>query len=71
MGVILAALPTLYPLIKTGIGDVVSLISYARSVRAAAQQTGEWTPAMEAQFLAEEIGHAGERPYQPDSQIAP
>jgi hypothetical protein len=70
MGAAIALLPELYPLIKEGIGDVGHLINYVRSLRSAAQQSGDWTPEAEAQFLAEEIGHAGEHAYKTDAELA-
>lgn len=51
MAAILALLPqliALIPSITTGVGSVIKFVG---QVRAAAQQSGEWTPELEKQFV--------------------
>ncbi|MGB7767439.1 MAG: hypothetical protein WBN22_01100 [Verrucomicrobiia bacterium] len=50
MNVALAIAQIIIPLLPTLGGDVVSLIDWINSIRSAAQQTGEWTPAMDQAF---------------------
>lgn len=66
MTAILALLPTLYPLVRDGVGDVAALIQYIRSIRSAAQQSAEWTDAQEAQFQTELEATLTDSAYQPD-----
>lgn len=56
---ILAALPQ----VMTG---AQHLIAFLREARAAGQQTGEWTPEMDAQFEAELARRAHDPAWQPD-----
>lgn len=70
MAAILLLLPqliALIPVVTTGIG---SLISFIASVRTAAQQTGEWTPALEASFVNAVIAKASTDAWKTDSQLA-
>lgn len=51
MTAILALLPQLLPLLPTMGAAAGDFIAWVRAIRLAAQQTGEWTPELEAQFL--------------------
>jgi hypothetical protein len=53
----------LLPLIQTGVGEFILWIN---SLRAAAQQSGEWTPAQEADFRAKLLAKTGDPAYAPD-----
>jgi hypothetical protein len=62
----LALAQLLIPLIPTIASGVEHLIAFIGSVRAAAQQTGEWTPAMEEAFRAALLATKTDPAYQPD-----
>lgn len=61
--VVIANLPAIIALGQSGFNFVVSL-------RAAAQQTGEWTPAMETAFLNALIADGESRAWKTDAEIA-
>jgi hypothetical protein len=68
---ILALLPQLIALIPTISTGVGSLISFIASVRTAAQQTSEWTPALEAAFVNAVIAKASsDNAWKTDAQVA-
>lgn len=60
----------LLPIILQALPSVITgaqhLIDYVRSVRAAAQQSEEWTPEQEEQFLAALKAHNLDPAYLPD-----
>jgi hypothetical protein len=49
---ILPIIAQLLPIIAQLPGDISALFAWIASVRQAAQQSGEWTPELEAAFLA-------------------
>lgn len=59
MGAILASLPVV-------IQSVTALINWINTVRAAAQQTGDWTPGLEAQHQAMLLATKTDPAWQPD-----
>lgn len=64
---ILAILPqiiALIPIITTGVEHIIAWIN---SIRTAAQQTGQWTPALETAFLEALIATKLDPAYQPDA----
>jgi len=66
MGAILALLPgilSLLPTIVTGAEKIIALIG---SIRAASQQSGEWTPELEAAFLNALLATKTDPAYQSD-----
>lgn len=66
MAAILALLPAIFqliPLIETGVSSIVRLIG---SIRTAATQANEWTPELEAQFIAMLLALATRPEQQPD-----
>jgi hypothetical protein len=70
MAAIIALLPQLIALIPTISTGVSNLITFIASVRTAATQTGDWTPALEAQFVAALIASGSSHAWQTDAQLA-
>ena len=54
----------LLPLIQTG---VVQFIAYIEALKSAAQQSGEWTPAMDASWRSALFAKTNDPKYQPDA----
>lgn len=54
----------LLPLVQTG---VMELIAFINTLRAAAQQTGEWTPEQEAAYRAALFAKTNDPAYKPDA----
>jgi hypothetical protein len=70
MAALLALLPqliALIPVVSTGVGDLIAFIS---SIRTAASQTSQWTPALEAQFVNALIAKGSTNAWMTDSQVA-
>ena len=63
---LVAILPTLIQLIPVVTAGVENLIAFIQSIRTAAQQTAEWTPAMESAFLDALLARANSPAYKPD-----
>lgn len=70
MPALLLLLPQLIALIPTITTGVGSLISFIASIRTAAQQTGEWTPALETAFVNAVIAKASTNAWKTDAQLA-
>ena len=51
------------PLVETGVPEFIAWIN---SLRSAAQQSNEWTPAQEAAYRAALLAKTGDPAYQPD-----
>ena len=67
---LLALLPgliQLIPVISTGVGQLIAFIS---SIRTAAQQTGTWTPALEAAFVDALIAKGSTDAWKTDAEVA-
>lgn len=69
MAAILALLPGIISLIPTVTSGVENLIAFIASIRAAAQQSGEWTAELEAAFVAALIAKGSSKPYTPDAAL--
>lgn len=70
MAAILLLVPqliALIPAITTGAGALINFIAQIRSV---AQQTGEWTPALEKAFVDAVIAKASTDAWKTDAQLA-
>ena len=63
---LLALLPQLLALLPTITVGVEHLFAWIVSIRAAAQQSGEWTADMETAFVNSLIARATKSWYQPD-----
>ena len=63
---LIALLPQIIALIPVVTTGVQQLIAFIESIRGAAQQTGEWTDAMEKAFVDELLARAKTPAYQPD-----
>lgn len=69
MSAALALIPqliALIPLVESGASELIGFIS---KVRVAAQQTGEWTPAMETAFLESLLKMGQGRAWMTDAQV--
>lgn len=64
---LVAQLLPLLPSIETGVEGIIAFIG---SVRTAAKQTGEWTPAMESSFLDALLTANTKRAWMTDAQLA-
>jgi hypothetical protein len=62
----LAAVQTILPLLPTIGGDVEKVIAWIEDVKSAAQQTGQWTPAIDAAYVAALLATRQNQDYQPD-----
>lgn len=60
---IIALATQLLPLVTTGVPE---FIAWIQSLRAAAQQSGEWTPAQELSYRAALFAKMQDPAYQPD-----
>ena len=70
MAAILALLPgliALIPTITTGIGQLIAFIA---AIRTAAQQSGEWTPALETAFVDALIAKGSTDAWKTDAELA-
>ena len=54
---------TILPLVETAVPEFIAFIN---SLRSAAQQSNEWTPAQEAAYRAALLAKTGDPAYQPD-----
>lgn len=70
MAAILVLLPQLIALIPTLSVGVANLISFIASVRSAAQQSGEWTPELEKQFVDTLIARGSTDAWKTDAALA-
>jgi hypothetical protein len=69
MGAIISILPSvisLIPTITTGVENIIALVA---GIRSAAQQTAEWTPELEKQFVDALIARALTKAWTPDSKL--
>lgn len=66
MTAILALLPGILALIPSISNGVEQLIALIGSIRTAAQQTGEWSPELETQFLNALLATKTDPAWQPD-----
>jgi hypothetical protein len=62
----LAIIAQILPLLPTIAGDVSALIKWIASIRAAATQSAQWTPELEAAFVNSLIALASDPAWQPD-----
>jgi len=62
----LAALPTIFELIRLAVPGVQNLIAWVLAIRTTLQQSAEWTPAMEEAFIASLVATKTAPAYQPD-----
>jgi hypothetical protein len=70
MSAIIALLPGIIALIPTITTGIASLIAFISSIRTAAQQTGEWTPALESLFLDSLIAKGSTDAWKTDAELA-
>jgi len=70
MQAILALLPGLIGLIPTITTGLSSLIAFIAAIRTAAQQSNEWTPALEKLFVDSLILKASTNAWKTDAEIA-
>ena len=70
MAALLALLPGLISLIPTISTGIQHLIAFIATIRTAAQQSGEWTPALEAQFVDALIAKGSTDAWKTDAEIA-
>ena len=54
----------LLPMVQTGVGEFIAWIN---SLRAAAQQAGEWTPEQESAYRAALLAKKNDPAYKPDA----
>ena len=66
MPAIIAFLPTLIGLIPSAMGAAQAIITFIAGIRKTAQQTGEWTPELDKQFLEALIARNTDPAWQPD-----
>ena len=69
MAAILALLPSIISMIPTVTTGVENLIAFIGSIRTAAQQTGEWTPALELAFTEALIAKGSSKAWTPDAAL--
>ena len=69
MAAILALLPGVIALIPTISSGVQSIIALVNSIRKAAQQSGEWTPDLDRQFMDALIATATDPKWQSDPKV--
>jgi len=69
MAAIIALLPTLIALIPTISTGIQNLIAFIASIRTAAQQSGEWTPELEKQFLDALIAKGSTDAWKTDAEL--
>lgn len=62
---IIAQLLPLLPSLTTGVGQLIGFIG---SIRAAAQQSGEWTPELEKAFVDALIARNTDPAWRPDAK---
>jgi hypothetical protein len=67
MSAALSLLPVILQYLPQVTVGVENLISWIASVRSAAQQSGEWTPALEAQYRASLFATTNDPAYAPDA----
>lgn len=67
----LALIPVILQYLPQVTVGVENLIAWIRSIRSAAQQSGEWTDALEAQFRKSLLDSGIDPAYQPDAPIYP
>ena len=70
MPAILALLPQIFALLPTVTTGVEHLIAWIESIRASAQQSGEWTPELDDQYRASLLATRNNPAYQPDQDSA-
>ncbi len=66
MAAILALLPNVLQLIQLAVPGVENLIAWVNTIRTSAQQTGEWTPALESSFVTALVAYSQAPEWQPD-----
>lgn len=64
---ILASLPTIFDLINKLAPGFQYLIQYVKEIRTVLTQSGEWTAALETQFLESLIATHDDPKWQPDN----
>jgi len=64
----LALIPLILQLLPQITVGVQELIAWIDSIRLAASQTSEWTPALEAQYRAALFAKTGDAAYAPDAK---
>ena len=69
MAAILALLPSVIALLPYVTQGVTALLNLIASIRTAAKQTGEWTPELEAQWVAMLFQLALGHEAKPDAQL--
>lgn len=69
MAAILALLPGLIGLIPTITTGLSSLIAFIAAIRTAAQQTAEWTPALEKLFVDALIAKSSTDAWKTDAEV--
>lgn len=69
MTAIIALIPTLIGLIPSAMSAAQAIIAFIASIRKTAQQTGEWTPELEKQFLDALIARTTDPAWIPDKPI--
>jgi hypothetical protein len=69
MNAILLLLPQIIALIPTVTTGVREIVSFVEGVRAAAQQSSEWTPELEKAFVESLIARAKSDAWKTDSQV--
>jgi hypothetical protein len=67
MAAALALLPVVLQYLPQVTTGVEQLIAWIGGVRTAAQQSGEWTPALEAQYRASLFATTSDPAYKPDA----
>ena len=70
MPAILALLPQLISLLPTMRAGASEFVAWVQSIRKTAQQSGEWTPELEAAFLEALAARLIDPAYQPDAPTA-
>lgn len=69
MPAVLLALPTILQLIPVVTTGIESLMAFVTATRTAAQQSGDWTPELEKQFVDSLIAKASSPAWKTDAQI--
>jgi hypothetical protein len=64
-------LSAIIALIPSVVSGITSLVNWIQTIRTAAQQTGAWTPALEAQYQAMLQSAASAPEWQPDAGSNP
>ena len=66
MPAVIAALPTIFELIRLAVPGVQNLIQWVLAVRTTLQQNAAWTPELEEAFIASLVATKTDPAYQPD-----